>query len=212
MKSKSIYKKQTGNIQVIVLVVIAIAILGAVGFLFWKNFYSKKPVAVSSAKTNTRVQENKQTPRVNQAPGSYIGWQTYSSSLGKYSLKYPQGWTYVEAKAGEITSALASVSFIPQGISKAVVTVSSFQSSASPKDYINPNNSLPLIDSNETPINGNSTYYAKYGDGTYANRVYTVSHGGIITTVAMTESANTPVIDNSAYVSQFDLIAKSLTF
>jgi uncharacterized protein YpmB len=198
--------KQMGSAHVVIIVILVVALIGALGFIFWKNFATKESENNSVKKTESK--HSSVTPKVD----SYSNWQSYKSADGKYNLRYPQGWVVREADKSEMTSAFASASFAPTDTDNRIITVSNFQSDLTPKAFVESSSTPQVIDSNENSINGNTTYYHKDGDGTYINRSYAISHLGIITTISMTEMSQNPAIDNSVYVSQFDLLAKSIKF
>jgi hypothetical protein len=197
--------RQKGGAHIVITVILVIALLGVLGFILWNNFIAKENGNDSTKKIETK-QQNPVTPKVDL----YSDWLDYKSTAGGFNLKYPKGWVAKEASDEEMTSAFASTSFAPTGNS--IITVSSFRSNLTPKAFVESNSTPQVIDSNENSINGNNAYYHKDGDGTYINRSYVVSHAGTITTISMMEMSQNPKIDNSMYVSQFDLLAESIKF
>lgn len=184
----------------IILVVVVVVILGALGVAGWKAYQAKHAATANDSVQNSQAQSAAADP--------YKDWQVYDSSKAGYSVKYPKGWSYEE---GEPTAAFAAVSFTPEVKTSGVITVSSFRSDLEPKAFVEKNSvNLSVIKSSTDSINGYDTYYYVSGDGTYVNRSYVIAHDGVITTISMTEKADAPPTDNSIYVNQFDLLAKSL--
>jgi len=78
------HSKQSGSAHVVIIVILIVALLGTLGFVFWKNYMDKKPVAKNSesSKTDAKVQNK----------DKYEGWKTYTSTRDGYSIKYPSDW------------------------------------------------------------------------------------------------------------------------
>ena len=69
----------------IVIIVLAVILLGALGFVFWQNFMNKKPAAREPEVTKTE----------NQPKDEYANWKTYTNTRDSYSIKYPSDWFIV---------------------------------------------------------------------------------------------------------------------
>jgi len=214
-------QKQLGfSHLMIITIILVIAVIGLLGFVFWQNFLQPKTSgskAVTTTTTSQKTTTTTSTPVAKVDPTA--DWQTYRSTNIGYSLKYPSGWTTFNSS--EHTSTLESIGFIPPNSSQVVITVSVFSSSLTPSAYVDKNGNMSgtsssILDSNNNSINNNAAYYYKYGDSSYINRSYVISHNGKIVSVSMNErtSAQTGLasVDNSAYVNQFDLLAHSVSF
>jgi cytoskeletal protein RodZ len=73
---------QKGSAHVVIIVILVIALLGALGFVFWKNFIYKE----------VETDKNSQQTTDNQSKDQYAGWKTFSSPNDLYSMKYPADW------------------------------------------------------------------------------------------------------------------------
>lgn len=76
---------QKGSAHVVIIVILVVALLGVLGFVFWQNFIDKKPVAKSDE--NSKTEDTKSQPK-----DKYEGWKTYTSTRDGYSIKYPSDW------------------------------------------------------------------------------------------------------------------------
>jgi hypothetical protein len=86
--------KQSGSTHVIVIVILVIALLSVLGFVFWKNFIDKKPVVKNDESSKTKDVKS-------QAKDEYEGWKTYTSSRDGYSIKYPSDWLAVNETSND---------------------------------------------------------------------------------------------------------------
>lgn len=73
--------KSQGSALIIVLVILGVALIAVLGFIFWQNFLHKPAdtAVVSSADEKTQADP-------------YKGWNEFKSLDGKYTLKYPKDW------------------------------------------------------------------------------------------------------------------------
>lgn len=78
---------QKGSAHVVIIIILVIALLGVLGFVFWQNFIDTKPVANNS--------ENSKTDTDSQSTDAYKDWKTYTSTRDGYSIKYPSDWLVV---------------------------------------------------------------------------------------------------------------------
>lgn len=81
--------KQSGSAHVIIIVILVIALLGALGFVFWKNYMNKDDA--KKVETGTSVKEE-------EAPKP-ITYKTYQTDTHPVSFKYPDTWSLENAKA-----------------------------------------------------------------------------------------------------------------
>lgn len=118
------YKLQTGSVHLVVAIVLVMALMGALGFIFWQNFMKLEPIVTKNTETMKPAAENIET--VDDATiGVIEGSLTYPSegipdslvihatdidtgkeysvnysdiaaeSAGEYSLEVPAGSYYV---------------------------------------------------------------------------------------------------------------------
>jgi len=71
---------QKGSAHVVIIVILVVALLGALGFIFWQNFINKEPAPKQTETTQ------------NQPKDEYAGWKTYKSTRDGYTIKYPSDW------------------------------------------------------------------------------------------------------------------------
>ena len=77
----------------VVLVLVIVALVGAIGFLVYKNQHKTKAAPVAST-TTTKSTTTTPTKTVT-APDPYAGWKTYTSPLNSgLSFKYPADWQF----------------------------------------------------------------------------------------------------------------------
>ncbi|MGV9001337.1 MAG: hypothetical protein ACOH18_00050 [Candidatus Saccharimonadaceae bacterium] len=74
-------QKQNGSTLVVVIIILVVAVIGALGFIFWQNFIKNTPdTSVVSGTSDTASAD------------PYKDWNTYESANNKYSIKYPKDW------------------------------------------------------------------------------------------------------------------------
>ena len=75
-----------GSAHAVVIVILVLALLGTLGFVFWQNFIKKDDTAKTS-------DTSKQTSDETAKPADvYAGWQTYTSKQHGISFRYPANW------------------------------------------------------------------------------------------------------------------------
>ncbi len=88
-------KKQQGSAHVIIVVVLVVALLGALGFIFWQNFIAKDSESKSNEKQTTKQEDKKkevvseETEDAQAMPDGYIAYNDESTG---FSLAYPKEW------------------------------------------------------------------------------------------------------------------------
>src|SRR3990167_4397984 len=92
MTSRSLTQK--GSAHVAIVITLVIVVLGALGFVFWKNFIDKKPIAKNDE--NSKTTDSKTTDTKSQPIDEYAGWKTYTSTRDGYSIKYPSDWIAID--------------------------------------------------------------------------------------------------------------------
>lgn len=73
-------RNQDGSALVVTVIILVIALIGALGFVIWNNVTSKEAV-------NTQ-----ETSNTTNKVDVYEGWNTYESNENRYSIKYPKDW------------------------------------------------------------------------------------------------------------------------
>ncbi|MEI9913935.1 MAG: hypothetical protein WDN66_02945 [Candidatus Saccharibacteria bacterium] len=81
--------KGFGAIGVLIIVVVIFAI-GFSGWAVYHHNHKTKPVVTTKTTANTK--QNSSTKKTTQQTNPYAGWQTYTSSVGSFALKYPSTW------------------------------------------------------------------------------------------------------------------------
>lgn len=85
---------QKGSAHTVIIVILVIALLGMLGFVFWQNFVDKKPVAKNDESSMT--EDNKSQPK-----DEYEGWKTYTSTRDGYSIRYPSDWLAINETSND---------------------------------------------------------------------------------------------------------------
>ena len=82
-----------GSAHAIIIVVLVVALLGTLGFVFYQNFIKKDDTAKTS-------DIGKQTSDETAKPADvYAGWQTYTSKQHGISFRYPADWKVASTEA-----------------------------------------------------------------------------------------------------------------
>ena len=69
------------------LILVIVSLLGFVGWYVWHSKNSTNSAYNNAANTTA-------TSAVTKKSDAYAGWKTFTSDIGKFSLKYPANWTY----------------------------------------------------------------------------------------------------------------------
>lgn len=80
----------------IILVLVIVVLIGAVGWLIYRNHHKATTAAVTTTASTKPVTPTTPTQPVNP----YAGWNTYTSPLAKFSIKYPATWAESETTKG----------------------------------------------------------------------------------------------------------------
>ncbi|MFZ1301839.1 MAG: PsbP-related protein [Candidatus Microsaccharimonas sp.] len=83
--------RQSGSAHVVIIIVLVVALLGLLGFVFWQNFINKDTATQGTNDTVATTDSDKDV-----ATDDYAGWSTYKSDNGGYSFKYPADWILVK--------------------------------------------------------------------------------------------------------------------
>jgi len=89
--------KQSGSAHVIIIVVLVVALLGALGFVFYQNFIAKKPTETTIAKQETESSATLPTARL-----------TFNDVA--YNFSYPTDWVVEGAVNKDVVSSLTLLS------------------------------------------------------------------------------------------------------
>jgi hypothetical protein len=81
--------KQSGSAHVVIIVILVIALVGMLGFAFWKNYMNKDDT--KKVETGTSVKKE-DTPKP-------ITYKTYQTDTHPVSFRYPDTWSLENAKA-----------------------------------------------------------------------------------------------------------------
>lgn len=92
---------QKGSAHVIIVVILVVALLGALGFVFWQNFIQKDTETKPVTQSNTHKDVPKQ-----------VTYKTYQTDKHPISFKYPDSWTVKNEKADDQYSFSRSVDVV----------------------------------------------------------------------------------------------------
>jgi|GEM_PF-4700588 len=81
-------KKQSGSAHVVIVIILVVALIGALGFMFWQNFTQKGPVA-----TNTKVVQSDTSKNETEELKEEL--KTYKNASLGYSFQYSGDWELV---------------------------------------------------------------------------------------------------------------------
>jgi len=81
--------KQSGSTHVIIIVILIIALLGTLGFVFWKNYINKDDTKKVETGTSAKKED---IPKP-------VTYKTYQADTHPISFQYPDSWTLENAKA-----------------------------------------------------------------------------------------------------------------
>ncbi len=78
----------------VVIVVLVIATVGLVGLSAWRSRHNK------NSGNNVSVTSSSSSSTSGKTTDVYAGWQTFKSSIGGFSVKYPSSWNVTEQAGG----------------------------------------------------------------------------------------------------------------
>lgn len=78
------YRKQQGSVHAIIIIILVVALLGALGFIFWQNVIKNQSNSGNTSTTSTNDNKNK---------------EAYDYETDEYAFNYPAGWRLVEEKS-----------------------------------------------------------------------------------------------------------------
>lgn len=85
-------KSNKGNVQTIIIILVVITIVGALGFVAWKNFFQPKTIANTNKQAAVKTQTTSAIDKVSS-------WNIYSSAKYGFKVKYPEDMSDVSDKA-----------------------------------------------------------------------------------------------------------------
>lgn len=74
--------KQTGSAHVVIIVILVVALLGTLGFVFWQNFIARDGKTEQAAQTSTQKEVSKE-----------VTYKTYQTDTHPISFKYSDKWS-----------------------------------------------------------------------------------------------------------------------
>lgn len=173
-------KKQSGSAHVIIITVLVLALVGALGYIFWQNM-NKKVDTVSTQTTAEQKEPNEETAsELTQLPEGYLGYA--DEELG-VEFAYPEEWGELRptdvlpnsirlGANGENTTALADTN---NGTRVAVFTKDSFvarMASGYTVKYVGDDvmgmEAGSTSGETRTPLAGTEAYAFNYGDADFA--------------------------------------------
>lgn len=81
-------QRQIGSAHLVIVITLVVALIGALGFIFWQNFV-KTETDTSESVTTKEIEESSETDK-------YADWGTYESVRDGYSIKYPKDWIIIK--------------------------------------------------------------------------------------------------------------------
>lgn len=175
---------QKGSAHVILVGAMAVALLGALGFIFWQNFVQKEEVASSEVKTVKDESVDEKTVEPEKVDNTNL----YDGST--YSFRYPnQGWLVVEVRNdydpnNAVNPELQTSDYSPSvgmGIDKgakvSVYTTNNVNGVSLAQDKENMSKSMPLMENvKDTTLGGVPAY--SYSSGYEGYRYTTIAIKG----------------------------------
>jgi Tfp pilus assembly protein PilE len=100
-------KSQTGSAHVVIIIILVVAVLGLLGFVFWQNFIQKKDTT-PAVTTTTKTADTTNSPAATT--------KTYKNTDLGFSVAYPTGWVLDTSKATNlVVGTLTSPNFKSDG-------------------------------------------------------------------------------------------------
>lgn len=193
------------------LVLIAVALVVFVGYYVWHTQKTANQTYTSASKVaqNSPAKVNKKSNSSSTTTDPYIGWKSYTDTANTYTVRYPSSWNTFSS--GEHATLATDVTGIGPSGNDTLVTVSSYATSLGPKAFVTKEqNGAAVAQDRDLTINGNSAYYEETGDSN-TTVAYAVGGHGRVVMVSMTLKSTIPTeVDNSQYVADFNLVAKSV--
>lgn len=211
---------QKGSAHVIIIIVLVVALLGTLGFVFWQNFGKETTNQTAKNSTSTNMASTK--PATSQA-FKYEGSHQYN--VAAFSFQYPLGWTAKITSGqnpGGATGPLWSLEVLPgDGPGDSISMTEPDNSTGGDLDsyiskYVNTggsSNGVPFVynELNRNPVGGDKaiSFSAGYGaDQGGLNYETAISHKGYVYVLNTTTPADSNTL-NSATQSAYDQILQT---
>ena len=92
-------KSQSGFAHLVLVIILIVALLGTLGFVYWQNYMQPK-VSDTSQKTPVVKKDNSEVIPIAKTPAvvdPMADWKTYTNAKYGFSFKYPADWTVQES-------------------------------------------------------------------------------------------------------------------
>jgi len=197
--------KQQGSAHLIIVVILVVALMGALGFIFWQNFVKEdapKPESKSSRTIDDEMVEAKPTTK------------TYTAKA--FTFNYPEDWVLEEvqwnsADPTDVTPEVRTTNYEPNvgmGLkSGAVVSVAENPTTSSPEEEKANLRQFNATEINDTVVDGAQaiSYRLDYEGVRYKTLIYKGS-----TTYIVTYQYGT--VNPETYMQAYETVVKSFKF
>lgn len=78
-------QRQSGSAHAVLIIILVIAVVGLLGFVFWQNFLQPKNEPVSTTNSTTKTESSSKED-------VYATWLSYTSDRAGFTVKYPADW------------------------------------------------------------------------------------------------------------------------
>lgn len=210
-------KRQSGSIYIILGIISAVLICGALGFIVWQNFITPKDATTTSNKTVKPTQAT--TPTNQEVSKETNNWNVFSNTNYGFKFKYPTELIDVTEKANKSSLKVITAFDINPDYTTfyPLIRINSFSSTLSAKDYAS--TATVGETSKQKDLNlASGTAYEQINNlnGIQLKNVFFANKKNIITFTMLVSSdssvSNNKIIDNSAYVTKFDVMVDSFKF
>jgi len=178
-------KQQSGIVHLAIIIVLIVALLGVLGFVYWQNFIQPKNSTTKGS--SSKSTSDTKIPAVKTDP--LVGWKTYTNTALGFSIKYPSDWqvsdgiispqTYIDYQTKKYGNLVGPLVYFGEG---AVSGVASYAESSLPMSeiYEQDKATFASTDGNtSTPSytftsNGLSGFYINQKTSSYSDNIYVV--------------------------------------
>jgi hypothetical protein len=88
--------QQSGFAHAFLIIGLLVALIGALGFVFWQNFIYVEP-------NRTEVVRAEPKSKYDSSSDKYSGWETYEDGEVKFSFRYPSDWSILKTDDKRVT-------------------------------------------------------------------------------------------------------------
>lgn len=85
-------RHQRGEVMTVVVIILVVALIGALGFIAWQNFGKKEFKPAGIMDDTVRPADHRATKDDETSKDATSNWLLYASSKGKFSVRLPDGW------------------------------------------------------------------------------------------------------------------------